>query len=154
MQQLYLIKHDVQEKGSIIHFPLPGLLSDGHILALNMGTRSLSLLSDGPQLVTGQQFSMNEMRIILPILESFPHYSPYEVLLSYLESDIVTADSIARCRKRLREAQELRTWQQELRPLRRALSSLRQKLHVFNLEISNIRERGCSLTSLISKEVQ
>ncbi|HLZ80932.1 MAG TPA: hypothetical protein VKP04_04815, partial [Ktedonobacteraceae bacterium] len=120
------------------------------ILALNPDTRTLSLLIEGPQLIMDQQFSYNEMRVLLPILESFPHYSPYEVLLAYLASDVVTAASIARCRKLLQEAQKLGTWHQELRCLRRTLSSLRQKLHAFDLEISNIRERGCSLTSLTS----
>jgi hypothetical protein len=35
-----------------------------------------------------QQFSVNEMRVISPILEAFPHYSPYEVLLAHLSSGI------------------------------------------------------------------
>ena len=97
-----------------------------------------------------QQFSDNEMRLIVPILESYPHYCPYEVLLSHISSDTVTAATIARCRQRLEEAQKRGRWQQELRPVRRALSSLRNKLHCFDLEVSNIRERGCSLTSLAS----
>jgi hypothetical protein len=150
MKQIHLIPIKPQKQGEtkIIHFSLPGLLTTGYILALNPETRTLSLLTEGPQLIMDQQFSFNEMRVLLPILESFPHYSPYEVLLAYLASDVVTATSIARCRKLLQEAQNLGTWHQELRCLRRALSSLRQKLHAFNLEISNIRERGCSLTSL------
>jgi hypothetical protein len=147
--RLMKIKRHKQDEARILHFTLPGLLPADHILALNLETRTLSLLSGGPQLVTDQRFSVNEMRVILPILESFPHYSTYEELLAYLESDVVTATSMARSRERLREAQNLGTWKQELRPLRRTLSSLRQKLRPLNLEISNIRERGCSLTSLI-----
>jgi hypothetical protein len=131
-----------------LHFSLPGLLSSDQKLALNLETRTLSLLADGPQLMIVQQFTTNELRIILPILESYPHYCPYEVMVAHLSSSNVTMSSIARWRQRLQEAQLRGMWQQELRPLRRALTSLRVKLHAFNLEISNIRERGCSLTSL------
>src|SRR5690242_16690915 len=131
-----------------MHFSPPGLLSSDQKLALNLETRTLSLLAVGPQLISVQQFTLNEIRIILPILESYPHYCPYEVMLAHLSSPTVTLGSIARWRQRLEEAQLRGTWQEELRPLRRALTSLRAKLHTFDLEISNIRERGCSLTSL------
>ena len=137
------------EKSSL-HFSLPGLLSSDQKLALNLETRTLSLLADGPQLMIVQQFTTNELRIILPILESYPHYCPYEVMLAHLSTTNVTINSIARWQQRLREAQLRGLGHQELRPLRRALTSLRVKLHSFNLEISNIRERGCSLTNLSS----
>lgn len=153
MQQILPTHHthmqsDNRRHRSISHFTLPGLLADGRILALNVDTHTLLLLSDGPRLVLDEQLSANEMHILLPLLESFPLYSPYEVLLSSLEAESVTAAGIARCRQRLQEAQTLGTWPQELRPLRRALSSLRQKLHPFALEISTIREQGCSLTGV------
>lgn len=135
----------------ISYFSLPGLLPGDQLLALNLETRTLSLLSQGPLLIMEQQFSVNEMRVILPILEAFPHYSPYEVLLAHLSSETVSAASIARWRQRLQEAHHQGSWRHELRPLRRALSSLRTKLHYFDLEITNIRERGCSLTNLSSK---
>jgi DNA-binding winged helix-turn-helix (wHTH) protein len=152
MQKTYPI-HLKQGKGGeakVSHFSLPGLFSSGQTLALNAETRTLSLLRDGPVLVTEQRFSVNEMSILMPILESFPHYCPHEVLLSHISSNTVTTASIARWRQRLWEAQTRGAWQQELRPLRRALSSLRSKLHCFDLEISNVRERGYSLTSLRS----
>ncbi len=134
----------------ISYFSLPGLLPGDQLLALNLETRTLSLLSHGPLLIMEQQFSVNEIHVISPILEAFPHYSPYEVLLAHLSSDKVSATSIAQWQQRLQEAQHQGSWRHELRPLRRALSSLRNKLHYFDLEITNIRERGCSLTSLSS----
>jgi hypothetical protein len=142
------VKRPKDVETSISHFSLHGLLRTGQTLALNIETRTLSLLSDGPQLIMVQQLSANEMHLIVPILESFPHYCPYELLLSHISSNTVTAASIVRCRQRLQEAQGCGRWQQELRPVRRALSSLRSKLHHFGLGVSNIRERGCSLTSL------
>ena len=144
------IRTNKEVEKSNLHFTLPGLLSSDQKIALNLETRTLSLLADGPQLMFVQQFTTNELRIIRPILESFPHYCPYEVMLAHLSSSTVTMSSIARWQQRLREAQMCGMWHEELRPLRRALTSLRVKLHVFQLEISNIRERGCSLTNLRS----
>ncbi len=149
--EIIQIKQQKKVETKISHFTLHGLLPVGQMLALNPETRSLSLLSEGPLLIVEQQLSANEMRLIVPILESFPYYCPYELLLSHISSNIVTAASIARCRQRLQEAHDCGRWQQELRPVRRALSSLRNKLQYFDLSISNVRERGCSLTSLTSK---
>ena len=144
------IKQHKEETG-ISHFSLQGLLQIDQILVLNPETRTVSLLSDGPTLIVEQQLSANEMYLFVPILESFPHYCPYEVLLSHISTKTVTPASIERCRQRLREAQDSGKWQQELRPIRRALSSLRNKLRRLDLGISNMRERGCNLTSLIAK---
>ena len=130
----------------ILHLSLPELVPSGRILALNLETRTLSLLSEGPVLIIERQFSANEMSMLMPLLEAFPHYCPYEVLLAHISSNQVTATSIERCRQRLQEALSRGTWQQELRPMRRVFSSLRTKLHRFDLEISNVRERGWSLT--------
>ena len=145
------IKRYKEVETRISHFSLPDLLPIGQTLVLNLETRTVSLLSDGPIQIVEQQLSANEMHLFVPILESFPHYCPYAVLLSHIFTNTVTEASIARCFQRLQEAQACGKWQQELRPVRRALSSLRKKLHRFDLEISNIRERGCNLTSLIVK---
>ncbi len=144
------LKQDKSAKVIVSHFSLSGLLPAGQTLALNTEVRTLSLLYDGPVLVIEHRFSVNEMSILVPILESFPNYCPHEVLLSHISSDTVTTSSVARWRQRLQEAQDHGAWQQELRPLRRALSSLRNKLHRFDLEISNVRERGYGLTGLRS----
>ncbi|GCE20970.1 hypothetical protein [Dictyobacter kobayashii] len=144
------LKRQKEAEPNIVHFRLPGLLPEDQILALNLNTRTLSLLVDGPQQIMEQQFSVNEIRVMVPIMESYPHYCPYEVLLSYIISNSVTSTSVARCRQRLQDALNNDTWHQEMRPIRRALSSIRGKLHSFDLEISTIRERGCSITSLTS----
>ncbi len=135
---------------NITHLSLPGLLPADLRLAFNLETRTLSLLTDGPTLMMEQQLSGNELHLLVPLLESYPHYCPYEVLLAYISSNVVTEASIAYCRQRLQEALSRGTWQQELRPLRRALSSLRSKLEHFDLGISTVRESGCSLIRLMS----
>jgi hypothetical protein len=152
MQKIYPthLRQYKNRETKIIHLSLSGLLSTDQKLALNLETRTLSLLSDGPTLIMEQQFSVNEMSVLVPILESFPHCCPYEMLLAHISSHTVTSASIERWRQRLQEAQNRGAGQQELRSIRRALSSLRSKLHRFDLEISTVRERGCSLTSLIS----
>ena len=144
------VQMDEMRETKILHFSLSTLLPQGSKLALNLKTRTLSLISDGPLLVVEQQLSVNETRMILPLLFSFPHYCPYEVLLCYMFSKVVTDTSIANCRQQLQEAQSQGIWQQELRPIRRAISSLRTKLSSFSLGISNIREGGCSLTGVPS----
>ncbi len=146
---VYMQLDTVVEK-KIRHFFLDSLLPPGQKLALSLETRTLFLLTDGPQLLVAQQLSANEMGMILPILEYFPYYCPYEVLLSYISSKAVTEDSVVYCRQLLRKAQILGMWQQELRPVRRAISSLRTKLYHFDLAVSNIRESGCCLTGLPS----
>jgi hypothetical protein len=72
-------------------------------------------------------------------------------LLAYISSNVVTEASIAYCRQRLQEAIRRGAWQQELRPIRRALSSVRNKLAHFGLGISNVREMGSSLISLTTR---
>ncbi|HEV2654120.1 MAG TPA: hypothetical protein VGT82_04150 [Ktedonobacteraceae bacterium] len=153
MQKTYpvhLRQHHHNAESDIVHLCIESLVPPGQKLALNLRMRTLSLLSDGPEQIMEQQFSSNEMRLLIPILQSFPHYCPYEMLLSHISSNNMTPHAIARCRQLLQEALRNGTWHQELRPIRRALSTLRTKLHPFNLEISTIRERGCSLTSLTS----
>ena len=142
------LKQQKESKTSISHFSLLNLLPPGHTLVLNLKTRTLSLLREGPVQVMEQQLSVNEMRVFVPILEAFPHCCPYEVLLANLALNTVSSVAVTRSRQRLQEAMELGTWQQELRPIRRALSSLRSKLYSLDLEISTVRERGCSLTNL------
>jgi hypothetical protein len=144
------IQIDTRRETKILHFSLPGLLPKDSKLALSLETRTLSLISDGPRLLVEEQLSANEMCMLVPIVSSFPHYCPYEVLLCYMFSKVVTDASIAHCRQHLHEAQSQGTWLQELRPIRRAISSLRTKLSSFNLGISNIREGGCSLIGLPS----
>jgi hypothetical protein len=137
-----------EKEMQIQHLSLEDLLPPGNKLVLNRQTRTLLLLAEGPCLLIEQQFSVNELYVLIPMLELFPHYCPYEVLLSHISGNAVTPASIDYYRRCLQEAQDRGTWQQELRPIRRALSSLRTKLHHFGLEVSNVRERGCSLTSL------
>jgi hypothetical protein len=150
MQKALVFHEKVETSGdaAISHFTLSHLLPEDHLLVLNEQIHVLSLLTIGPSIITQQQLTVNEMRIVIPILKSFPQYCPYEVLLLQLFADTVTPISLRSWQQRLSKARSLGTWQREMRPLRRTLSSLRGKLRAFDLEISTVREMGCSVTRL------
>src|SRR5260370_1089984 len=121
-----------QSPEDIIHYPLKGLLPSGHMFALNMVLGTLSHLShdsDGALLLAEQQFTTSEICVLKPLLESYPHFCPYEVLLASFNSGNVTEQAVDRCRERLLEAQEAGVLAQEMRPLRNSLSRTPPKLN-------------------------
>ena len=128
-----------------LHFSLQGLLPTGHSLALNttLGTLShLVIEQDRPHMLQEQQFTTSEISVLMPLLESYPYYCPYEVLLASFNNGRVNEVTIARSRERLLEAQEAGIWDQEMRPVRNVLSRTRLKTRVFGIEISSILETG------------
>ena len=129
----------------ILHFSLQGLLPVGHSLALNttLGTLShLVIAQDRPLMVQEQQFTTSEICVLMLLLEAYPYYCPYEVLLASFNNGRVTEVTVARSRKRLLDAQETGVWDQEMRPVRNVLSRTRLKTRAFNIEISSILETG------------
>src|ERR1700730_16575363 len=94
----------------ILHYTRPELLPAGHTLAMNVLLGTLSLIANDsklpyPRMVAEQQFTMSELSLLLPLLNSHPHYCPYEVLLASFNHRMITETTIQRCRKRLQEAQ-------------------------------------------------
>src|SRR5204863_8672635 len=129
----------------VLHFSLQGLLPMGHTLALNTTLGTLSLLvckQERPHMLTEQQFTTSEICVLMPLLESYPYYCPYEVLLASFSSGRVTDTTIAKCRKRLQDAQEAGVWDQEMRPVRNVLSRTRLKMQTFGIDIFSILETG------------
>lgn len=134
-----------QPAHEIRHFPLPGLLPDGYTFALNIPLGTLALLShgdEGPTLWMEQQFTNSEVCVLLPLLQLYPHYCPYEVMLAHFNSRNVDEQVIVKSRKRLQEAQELGVWEYEMRPVRNVLSRTRLKIQAFNIDIMSILETG------------
>jgi hypothetical protein len=135
----------------VLHFSLQGLLPIGHTLALNttLGTLShLVVKQERPHMVMEQQFTTGEICVLMPLLEAYPYYCPYEVLLASFSSGRVTELTVARCRQRLQEAQEAGVWDQEMRPVRNVLSRTRFKTRSLGIEISAILETGYILMCL------
>ena len=136
------LKSDVPE---IMYFAPEGLLPAGHTLVLNRKLGTLSYLSKGtdrPRLVMQQQFTSSELSLLLPLLELFPDYCPYEVMFASFYNGTITDETVKLCRQRLYDALERGTWDQELRPLRNVLSRTRMKLRPFGIDISSILETG------------
>jgi len=139
----------------ILHFSLQGLLPVGHSLALNTTIGTLSHLvckQDRPHMLTEQQFTTSEICVLMPLLESYPYYCPYEVLVASFNTGRVTDTAVERCRERLQEAQEAGIWDQEMRPVRNVLSRTRLKTRAFGIEISSILETGYILMYMPNKQ--
>ncbi len=136
-------------------FPLEGLLPAGQILSVNTTYLIVSLVSvtrvNGNPILLERSVTEPNMRLLLPLLD-FPHYCPHEILraslfYSYqrLLAGLFSTESIAKeewlatieeQRLLLERAQELGAWKKVLKPLYKALSELRSKLHPFGLEIA------------------
>ncbi|GCE11522.1 hypothetical protein [Tengunoibacter tsumagoiensis] len=130
----------------ILHFSLQDSLPAGHTLVLNTTFGTLSYLSceNGmPRLVRQEQFTNTEMSVLMPLLEMFPYYCPYEVLYgSFYGDGKISEANTARGRERLEQAEIEGTWDQELRPIRCALSRTRLKIRAFGIDISSILATG------------
>jgi len=128
-----------------LHFSLQGLLPAGHTLALNttLGTLAHLVCKDNrPYMLMEQQFTTSEICVLMPLMEAYPYYCPYEVLCASFNSGRVNEAAVSRSRKRLQDAQEAGVWDQEMRPVRNVLSRTRLKTRAFGIEISSILETG------------
>ena len=129
----------------MLYFAPEGLLPAGHTLVLNRKLGTLSYLSKGtdrPRLVMQQQFTSSELSLLLPLLELYPDYCPYEVMFASFYNGTITEETVELCRQRLYDALDIGTWDQQLRPLRNVLSRTRMKLRPFGIDISSILETG------------
>lgn len=134
-----------QDAETIRYFTLQGALPDGQTLVMNTALGTLSLLSNGdvlPRLLIQQQFTASELSLLLPLLEQFPHYCPYEVMFASFYNGGVTEATIEHCRHQLQDALEAGCWDHQLRPVRNVLSRIRFKLRGFGLDIISILETG------------
>ena len=153
MQAVYLPKEKAsdfyqqrkQDNDVMLYFSLEGTLPAEHILVLNRQFGTLSYLSRGvdrPRLVVQQQFTNSELSLLLPLLELFPHYCPYEVMFANFYNGTITDETVEYCRQLLYKALEEGVWDQQLRPIRNVLSRTRFKLRPFGIDISSILETG------------
>jgi hypothetical protein len=134
-----------QEKEDIMHFSLQSALPPSHTMALNTTFGTLSYIvceGEMPRLLMQEQFTGTELSVLLPMLEMFPYYCPYEVMYASFYNGNTADKTVARCRRRLQEAQEAGVWDQEIRPIRGALSRARLKLRPFGIDISSILATG------------
>lgn len=148
-----------QADEAISHLKMPGLLPENQTLALNTRLGTLSLLASDPafahpKLLAEQQFSTSEMTVLVPLLHSYPHYCPHEVLHASFNGGHTSETAIERARLRLQEAQYAGVWDYEMRPVRNILSRTRFKLRDFGIEISSILETGYILLYLPARKTR
>ncbi len=131
------------------YLPLAGLLPEAHRLAIQ---RDLGLVArlyadaEGvPRLQHVQWFTPIEMALVLALLEQYPHYCPYEVLLAHFSSTRVSERVIERMREQAYEARESGEWDALMRPMRNVLSRVRLKLRPFGIAIVSLVEVGYAL---------
>jgi hypothetical protein len=151
MQKVYMrepkltLKAPRLDEDRIMHFSLQEALPSTHTLALNLAFGTLSYIScvaDRPLLLMQEQFTNGELSVLMPLLEAFPYYCPYEIMFAHFYNGKVNDKTIARCREHLQEAAAEGLWDQEMRPVRSALSRARLKLRPFGIDISSILATG------------
>ena len=122
------------------------LLPCDNRLELSEQLRIINLLhtTSYPQIVAQQQFTKNEWSILKILLEYYPNYVSYHILLAGITSLSPTASY-----ERLQDMQKKggTVLRQELKPVYRVLSILRLKLGRLSpyIKISLIREIGYAL---------
>ncbi len=142
-----------RDNDTILHFSLQDALPEGHMFALNtaLGTFSYLSVNDGiPQLKGQQQFTRGEMSMLLPLLESYPYYCPYEVLFASFYNNDTSEELVEQCRNHLQKAVNDSVWDQEMRPVRTLLSRTRFKARALGIDILSILETGYILRFLPS----
>jgi hypothetical protein len=151
-------RYSFSSEEEIVHFLLEDLLAVGQILAVNFPLGTLSLLAPYPEksyprLNGEQQFTTSEMSLVVPLLLSYPHYCPYEVLLAGFNYGKVTEKGIDKARKHLHAALEEGIWDQEMRPVRNVLSRARLKLRHLQIDIVSILETGYVVMRLSERKL-
>lgn len=139
------IQKNEQAQDTFLHFSLLDSLPAGHTLVINRTLGTLSCIAvegDRARLLGQQQFTASELSILLPLLESFPYYCPYEELFAHFYHNTVTEQTIARTREHLQQAYEEGSWDQEMRSVRNMLSRARLKARTLGLDVASILETG------------
>src|SRR5579884_3515710 len=96
-----------REPEKIAYFSFAGALPEGHTLVLNLALGTLSELAiceSGPRLLTQQQFTTSELSLLVPLLESYPYFCPYELMFARFYNGEVTEEILEQCRRRLQVA--------------------------------------------------
>jgi len=126
----------------LLHLTLDGLLQAHQILVFNPSIRTATLFSHAPegetQVIAQQHFSPNGMLVLVPLLQSYPYYCPYEVLLASLFSL-----SLDEARKQLQDIRDI-----AIRSVRRAIDSLIAGLRALGLQVRSIRNAGYFVEAL------
>ena len=129
----------------LLRLTLERLLATNQTLVVNPSIRTVTLISssvDGEaEIIAQQQFSPNGMRVLIPLLQAYPDYCPYEVLLASLCSF-----SLDEARRQLQNM-----WVIAIRQVRRAINSLKAGLAALGLRVRTILHAGYLVEALSKK---
>ncbi len=141
---------DDEAEASITHYPLDGLLPPGHSLAFHRGLGTLAHLTiqQGRAVVPCcQQFTEAEITLLVPLLDNYPHHGPYEVLWTSFAWNTTEEVAVTQARPHLQAALEQGGWEEEMRPVRNAISRTRLKLNAMGLDVLNVFQLGSILVA-------
>jgi hypothetical protein len=141
---------DGEEEALITHYPLDGLLPPGHSLAFHRGLGTLAHLTvreDRAVVLGEQQFTEAEITLLVPLLDNYPHHCPYEVLWTSFAWNTTEEEAVSRARLRLQAALEQGGWEEEMRPVRNAISRTRLKLNRMGLDVPGVFHLGSILVA-------
>jgi hypothetical protein len=137
------------EHEEIMHFSFASFLPDEAVFAIHPVKRTIAYLTDQggqPRMQHIETLTAVEMCVVLPLFVNTPSYCPHEVLYASLMRGNTAENTVMRCRKHLLEAQESGVWDQEIRPIRNAMSRARLKLRAFGIDVRSIIDTGYLLT--------
>lgn len=133
------------DSGSLLLFTLNDTIPKDQSLVLNTKWNVFSHagIEEGRATIFWQTcLADSEMSLLRPLLENYPHYTPYEHLFASFYSGKGDEEAIARAREHLAEAEEYGTWDNEMRPIRNVMSRLRQKLQEIGMDVRSMLETG------------
>lgn len=134
----------------ITHYPLDGLLPAGQSLAFHCGLGTLAHLTvqqDRAVVPCCQQFTEAEITLLVPLLDHYPYHCPYEVLWTSFAWNTTAEEAVSRARPRLQAALEQGGCEEEMRPVRNAMSRTRLKLNRMGLDVLNVFHLGSILVA-------
>ena len=136
-------QHSEQAQENLLAFSLSRrFLEDNQKLVVDLAKHTAMLVcseaNGGERLLTQQQFSLQGMRLLPPLLQAYPRYCPYEELLATLLP------------LSLEEAGHFmeHNWEAAIRRVRKAIRPIQATLLAFHFKVSTVRGAGYLLTPL------
>jgi hypothetical protein len=68
-----------------------------------------------------QQFTSSELSLLIPLLELFPEYCPYEVMFASFYNGTITNETVELCRQQLRPLRNVLSHTDEVTPALQAV---------------------------------
>lgn len=142
------------EEKALEEYRLDDILNGGKLLVKRQRMGAIIIYQDAQkEIVQLESFSNQELVLLLPLLQNYPQYCPYEVIYTWFyRGENPPEKDIEKARKKLYAALEEGMWDYEMKPVRNVLSRVRIKVHTFGINILAILETGYTLLPVKNKE--